>query len=109
MAPAAIDTSNIFTYENPSKKLFPDGIKTSGQFDPDYDLLKPYSDFPTEIAGPTVWKANEYAKNPERWTHYFSEEELKELSDTADAFMASETPLTGICKVSVRNASSDSI
>ena len=109
MAPTAIDTSYIFTYENPSNKLFPDGIKTSGQFDPDYDLLKSYSQFPIEITGPTVWKANEYTKSPERWTHYFSEEELKELSDTADAFMASETPLTGICKVSTHNTDFDSI
>jgi hypothetical protein len=100
MAPAAIENNTIFSYENPSKKLFPDGIKTSGQFDPEYALLKPYEQFPQEITGPTVWKADEYAKNTERWTHYFSEEELKELSDTSDAFMASETPLTGIGKVS---------
>lgn len=102
MAPSAIETietSTVFTYDNPSKKLFPDGIKTSGQFDPNYDLLKPYEEFPKEITGPTVWKAEEYAKSPETWTHYFAEEELKELSDAADAFMASETPLTGITKV----------
>lgn len=99
MAPAAIETPDAFSYDNPSMKLFPDGIKTSGQFDPNYDLIKQYDEFPKEITGPTVWKADEYAKSPERWTHYFSEDELKELSDTADAFMACETPLTGICKV----------
>ena len=101
MAPAAIETTTHFTYENPSKKIFPDGIKTSGQFDPEHDLIKPYNEFPTEIAGSTVWKVEEYEKNPERWMHYFTEEELKELSDTADAFMASDTPLTGICKVPI--------
>lgn len=101
MAPAAIDTTNIFTYDNPSKKLFPDGIKTSGQFDPDYALLKPYEQFPKKITGPTVWQKEDYANNPERWVHCFSKEELKELSDAADAFMASETPLTGITRVGI--------
>ena len=99
MAPAAIENTPQFNYESPSKKVFPDGIKTSGQFDPDYSLVQPYSAFPTEITGSTVWKADEYAKHPEQWTHHFTQEELKELSETADAFMASETPLTGITKV----------
>ena len=103
MAPAATDAAyespTVFTYDNPSKSIFPDGIKTSGQTDPDYDLIKPYDDFPTEITGPTVWKAEDYSKNPEQWTHHFTEEEIKEMSEAADAFIASETPLTGICKV----------
>jgi hypothetical protein len=103
MAPAAIETfsqtPSVFSYDNPSKLIFPDGIKTSGQFDPEYDQVKPYEEFPDEITGPTVWKAEEYAKNPEQWTHYFSKEEVQEMSDAADAFIASTTPLTGITKV----------
>lgn len=103
MAPAlteqAVEPQSVFTYDKPSKAIFPDGIKTSGQCNPEPDQLKPYEEFPKEITGPTVWEAEDYKHNPERWTHHFSEEEVKEMSDTADAFMASNTPLTGITKV----------
>ncbi|KAK5126847.1 hypothetical protein LTR08_004582 [Meristemomyces frigidus] len=93
-----LEAQSVFSYDNPSKKVFPDGFKTSGQRNPDLDLLKPYNQFPKEITGPTVWKPEDYTNNPERWTHHFSEEEVKEMSDAADAFMASDTPLTGITK-----------
>lgn len=103
MAPSAVEQRpyepSVFTYENPSKLVFPDGIKTSGQFDPIYDHIRPYSDFPIRITGPTVWEAGDYAKNAQQWTHRFSDEEVEEMSSAADAFMASETPLTGITKV----------
>lgn len=103
MAPALVE-SNIdeqatFSYDRPSKTIFPDGIKTSGQCPPNYEQLKPYSAFPHEIVGPTVWEATDYANNPERWTHHFDEAEVRELSDAADAFLASGIPLTGISKV----------
>ncbi|KAF2685906.1 taurine catabolism dioxygenase-like protein TauD [Lentithecium fluviatile CBS 122367] len=78
------------------RSIYPDGIKTSGQHPPLYDLLHPYEDFPKEITGPTVWNAAEYKNNPERWTHPFSAEEIQEISEAADAFIASKTPLTGI-------------
>jgi len=79
-----------------SKSVFPDGIKTSGQHPPLYDLLQPYSAFPKHITSPTVWNATDYAHNPERWTHPFSASEIAEISAAADAFLASGTPLTGI-------------
>lgn len=85
--------------EEAPRNIFPDGIKTSGQHNPLYEKLRPYEDFPKEITGPTVWKKEEFQHNPERWVHPFSEEEVQELSDTADAFIASGTPLTGISKV----------
>jgi hypothetical protein len=81
------------------RSIFPDGIRTSGQHPPLYDALKPYSEFPKEITGPTLWKKEDYENSPERWTHPFTDEEIQELSDTADAFIASGTPLTGISKV----------
>lgn len=80
------------------KSIFPNGIKTSGQHPPLYDQLKPYSSFPKEITGPTVWKAEDYINNPERWTHPFSEDEIAEISRTADKFLADAMPLTGISK-----------
>lgn len=87
------------------RKIFPDGIKTSGQHPPLYDLIKPYSDFPKEISGETVWKAEDYANNPERWVHIFNEEQISELSDAADKFLADKTPLTGISKVGASDLS----
>lgn len=107
MAPTATyptHEANVFSYKNPSKLVFPDGIKTSGQCEPNYDQIKSFHLFPKEITGPTAWKAEDYSKNPEQWTHYFSEEEVKEMSNAADAFIASETPLTGICKVRVSHS-----
>lgn len=80
------------------KSIFPNGIKTSGQHPPLYDQLKPYSSFPKEITGPTVWKAEDYINNPERWTHPFSEDEIAEISRTADKFLADAMPLTSISK-----------
>ncbi|KAM0448290.1 hypothetical protein ACHAQK_000271 [Fusarium lateritium] len=104
MAPGAlIDESShtalpqIKSSEAP-RSIFPDGIRTSGQHPPLYDALKPYSEFPQEITGPTLWKKEDYETKPQRWTHPFTDEEIQELSDTADAFIASGTPLTGISK-----------
>ena len=81
------------------KSLFPDGLKTSGQHNPIYSQLTPPSHFPKEISGPTVWKAEDYRDNPERWTHVFSEEEIAELGGAADEFIASGRTLTAMAKV----------
>lgn len=75
------------------------GIKTSGQHPPLYDQLKAYSEFPKEITGPTVWKSEDYANNPERWTHVFTRDEIAEMSDAVDRFHAGDVPLTHISKV----------
>ncbi|KAF2723449.1 Clavaminate synthase-like protein [Polychaeton citri CBS 116435] len=83
---------------NVSKDVFPDGIRTSGQHPPIYEKLKFYDDFPKQIEGRTVWKAEDYQNNPERWVHVFTPEEKEELSKAADDFIASGLPLTGITK-----------
>jgi hypothetical protein len=108
MAPSVLETQPTAPHElsNPAQKLvdrkiFPDGIKTSGQHPPLYHQLKPYSAFPKEITGETVWKAEDYTNNPERWVHVFDAEEIAELSAVADKFIAEKIPLTGISKVSV--------
>lgn len=103
MAPALTETTPAAPHTlsgtpTVSKAIFPDGLKTSGQHGPIYSRLRPYSEFPKEISGPTVWKAEDYQNNPERWTHVFSDEEIAELSKAADDFIASGTPLTGITK-----------
>ncbi|KAK0751892.1 hypothetical protein B0T18DRAFT_436107 [Schizothecium vesticola] len=81
-----------------SRHIFPDGIRTSGQHPPLYHKLRPYSDFPKEITGPTVWHADEYRDHPERWVHAFTDDEIAELSSVADAFIVSGIPLTGISR-----------
>lgn len=104
MAPSLLDVQPTAPHERSSghtsvdKKIFPDGIKTSGQHPPIYELLRPYSDFPKEITGETVWKAEDYANSPERWVHVLNDQELNELSLVADEFIADNTPLTGISK-----------
>lgn len=95
-------------------QLFPDGIKTTGQQPPLYDLLRPYFDFPKKITGKTVWKAEDYAGENERlWKRHFTQEEIDELSAVSDRFLASGRLLTGMSKVwvgsSLRHDSSPSL
>lgn len=83
---------------------FPDGIKTTGQQPPLYELLRPYSDFPKRIADKTVWQRENYLGSPEmerQWKHPLTKEEIDELSFAADRFLASGRPLTGLSKVLV--------
>jgi len=80
------------------RAIFPDGIRTSGQHPPLYDALQPYSAFPKQITGPTVWQRSEFEGHPSRWVHPFTPSEIAELSAAADAFIAAGTPLTGISK-----------
>lgn len=111
MAPGAlidepVNTPAVRSKNNDAPKdIFPDGIRTSGQHPPIYDQLKPYSEFPKEITGPTLWRKEDYVNNPEKWIHPFTDEEVQELSDTADRFIESGTPLTGITKVGLHQVS----
>ncbi|KAF1946487.1 Clavaminate synthase-like protein [Clathrospora elynae] len=105
MAPSLTSTAPTAPHElsNPDtnkapQNIFPDGIRTSGQHEPIYPLLHPYTDFPKEIKGSTAWSKDDYASNPDRWTHIFSDAEIAEISDAADRFISSGTPLTGITK-----------
>ncbi|TVY44995.1 Taurine hydroxylase-like protein [Lachnellula subtilissima] len=105
MAPSLLETQPQAPHSltSPSqkpvdRKIYPDGIKTSGQHPPLPELIKNYSDFPKEIKGATVWKADDYTNNPERWVHVFNSEEVAEMSAAADKFLADKTPLTGISK-----------
>ena len=102
MAPALTQSSSDVrdspANNNVKKSIFPDGLKTSGQHGPVHSRLRPYADFPKEVSGATVWEAQDYCDNPERWTHTFSAEEIAELSRAADDFIASRAPLTGMTK-----------
>lgn len=81
------------------RDIFPDGIRTSGQHELLADHLYPYSAFPKEISGPTLWKREDHVDSPEKWTHTFTVEEVKELGEAADQFIERGIPLTGISKV----------
>ena len=73
--------------------------RTSGQHEPIFELLRPYEEFPVEITGPTAWKAEEYANNRERWTHWWSEPEIAEIESAARAFHNAGKDLVTITKV----------
>ena len=101
MAPAASVAATPVTphkLREVSKATFPDGIRTSGQHPPLYDQLRQFGQFPSHISGATVWEAKDYVNNPERWIHRFSQDEVDEMSEAADSFSSSGTPLTGITK-----------
>ncbi|KAI0484301.1 hypothetical protein GGR56DRAFT_668885 [Xylariaceae sp. FL0804] len=110
MAPSALDAETLTATpidpiqslkaraRDVDRSVFPDGLKTTGQQPPLYDQIYPYSAFPKHIEGPTVWRPEDYADNPERWVHQFSAAEIEEMSRAADAFMASPLPITGITK-----------
>ena len=102
MAPALtanLPNQSLSLEKHVPQSIFPDGIKTSGQHPPLYHQLSSYDDFPHEISGPTVWDAQDYKNNPERWTHWFTDRELQEISEAADDFSNAGIPLTGISKV----------
>jgi Taurine catabolism dioxygenase TauD, TfdA family len=107
MTPGPIATSTpivatLSTKDTIPRSIFPDGIKTSGQHPPSYEELKPYSEFPSQITGPTLWDAEDYKHIPDRWTHHFTSSEISELSAAAEAFKVTGTPLTGITKENFR-------
>ena len=91
--------TKVLSNDKAPRNIFPDGIRTSGQHTPLYDALEPYSEFPKEITGPTVWRKEDFEGRTGAWTHPFTDEEIEDLGKAADAFIASDTPLTGISKV----------
>lgn len=113
MSPAMVATPTGYSTLTPTEyhtplnpKLdpgsFPDGIKTTGQQPPLYELLRPYSAFPKQITGETVWQKEDYQGSPEKeqlWKHQFTSEEIKDLSSAADRYLASDRPLTAMSKV----------
>lgn len=84
---------------NAPRDIFPDGLRTSGQTEPNYDLLHPYEQFPRHISGPTVWRREDFVNSPEKWVHVFQADEIEELGTAADEFIARKIPLTGISRV----------
>jgi hypothetical protein len=72
---------------------------TQGQHDVLFDLVQPYEHFPKQITGSTVWRAEDFRAEPERWQKRWSEEHVRELEEAYEAFERTGLPLTAITRV----------
>lgn len=77
---------------------------TSGQHEPVSELLAPYSAFPKEITGPTVWKREEFVNDTSKWQHRWTPKLISELEESYEAFLARGIELPQINKVSIISA-----
>jgi hypothetical protein len=73
---------------------------TSGQHEPVPELIAPYSAFPKEIIGPTVWKREDFINDTSRWQHRWTPELIDQLEESYKAFSARGVELPEINKVS---------
>jgi hypothetical protein len=73
---------------------------TSGQHEPVTELLAPYSAFPKEITGPTVWKREDFINDTSKWQHRWTPELIAELEQSYEEFKARGADLPQINKVS---------
>jgi hypothetical protein len=80
--------------------IFPDGLKTSGQYCPIGSLIRPYDQLPKKIEGRTVWSKEDFEGRDDKWQRPLSEEEIEEIGKAADDFISSGVPFTGISQVS---------
>ncbi|GAB0144985.1 hypothetical protein EsHS_00005436 [Epichloe bromicola] len=81
------------------RRLFPDGLRTSGQHPPIEGQLRSFEDFPTEITGATVWEGKEMEQKTQEWIHQWTEPELQELLWATDRFNDTGVPLAHIKKI----------
>jgi hypothetical protein len=107
MAPGVVDSissseihnnkgiSNLYSHTTPLA-----GFRTSGQHEPLFSELLPYSSFPASITGPSVWTRSDFAnpEDSEKWIYRWNPSELAEISTAIDAFIASNVPLATITK-----------
>jgi len=77
---------------------------TSGQHEPVPELLAPYSAFPKEITGPTVWKREEFINDTSKWQHRWTPELIAELEQSYEEFKARGVELPQINKVSTKSS-----
>lgn len=53
---------------------------SSGQREPEYDILTPYESMPKQISGRTVWTKEELVADTARWIRPFNELEIQHIS-----------------------------
>lgn len=72
---------------------------TSGQFPP--KVTVPFSEFPKEVKGPSVWSAKDYTGSPEKeakWISRWTPDQIAQIEDAAQRYLDSGRPLTEIEK-----------
>ena len=104
MAPIATSLPNEFAVESkPTSASFSDGLRTSGQHPPVYELLQPYDAFPRTITTQnTLWTGDGLQVNTEKWCYPFDPSEILELGQAADRYIEAQLPLVNITKVGYR-------
>ncbi|KAF8247615.1 taurine catabolism dioxygenase TauD, TfdA family protein [Wilcoxina mikolae CBS 423.85] len=107
MAPSIVETSlptTVPTKDVLSKLYLPTtpttNLRTSGQHEPLFDKLTPYSEFPKEITGPTAWERSDFVDHPEKWVYWWTEADIAEIDAAVEGFVAAGVPLTTISKES---------
>ncbi|KXJ88080.1 taurine catabolism dioxygenase TauD [Microdochium bolleyi] len=84
------------------RKVFADGLRTSGQHPPIESQLRPFEQFPRKIEGPTVWTPQQMQASSHEWIYNLEKNELDEIWQAVQDFSASGKPLTTISKASFR-------
>jgi hypothetical protein len=74
------------------------GTLTSGQHPPIIHRLLPYSSYPKQVSGPTVWRADDLKSHPEQWTHQWTRRELDEIKSAVSCFLGKKSSLVTISK-----------
>lgn len=73
-------------------------VLTSGQLEPDHNLIQPYSAFPKEITGPTVWTKEQFENDHGLWKRRWTEEQIELLEDAYANFEATGLGLPEITR-----------
>lgn len=71
---------------------------TSGQYEPLFDELVPYEQFPDRVDGPTLWVKEDYQNSPEKWQYRFTQQDIQDIGRAADDFTARGRQLVDISK-----------
>lgn len=75
---------------------------TSGQEPPLFNELVPFSEWPDYIDGPTVWTKDQLEDSPDKWQYPLTDEDIEDLLQAADRFLANGNKLTDISKEEFR-------
>lgn len=71
---------------------------TSGQHEPLWDKVVPYSEFPEHVDGPTLWVEDDYQNSPEKWQYRLTIDDVEDIVRTAKDFLARGCELKDISK-----------
>jgi len=98
VAPHQLKTPNFVSTPSVASSSRPKNVLTSGQVEPDHSLLQPYSAFPKEITGPTVWTKEQFEDDPSLWKRRWSDEQIALLEEAYANFEATGRGLPEITR-----------